>query len=191
MIRRGAVLVLAVALAWLSGACGGGGGGGTPTTPTPPPPPPEPVSFQAAGTPGDLTIHLGKTDGTADNVLRLEVRASQFTDLFGLGFDLRYPTNLLDYRGGSQIEGGFLSADGSRTEILARQIDDGTVIVGLSRLGDVGGVDGSGLLLTLDFTAVSNGTGQFSFLANTAFDSQGDRMEGTVWQAGEVTVNLQ
>ena len=190
MIRRGAVLVLAAALAWLAGACGGGGGGGGPTAPTPPPAAQDPVSFSAAGTPGGLTVYLAKADGTADNVLRIEVRASEFADLFGLGFDLIYPANLLDYRGGSQAEGGFLSGDGSRTEILARQVVDGTVIIGLSRLGDVGGVEGSGLLLTLDFTAVNNGTGQFSFAANNAFDSAGDRLEETVWQAGEVSVNL-
>lgn len=190
MKRPGGTLVLVAAMGWLAGACGGGGGGG-PTAPPTPTPPPAPVTFRAAGTPAGLTIYLGKTDGTAQNVLRLEVRANDVTDLYGLGFDLDYPTNLLDYRGGSQTEGGFLSADGSNTQILARQITDGTVIVGLSRLGDVGGVDGSGLLLTLDFTAVSNGTGTFSFVANDAFDGQGDRLDETVWMAGDVTVNLQ
>ena len=64
------------------------------------------------------------------------------------------------------------------------------MIVGLSRLGDVGGVAGSGVLLTLDFTAVSNGTGTFSYTANDAFDGEGDRLDEAVWQAGEVRVNL-
>lgn len=182
--------MFAGAIGWLAAACGGGGGGGPTAPPPPPPPPPVPVSFSATGTPGDMTIHLTKADGTADEVLRLEVRASEVAALYGLGFDLTYPTNLLDYRGGSQAEGGFLSADGSRTEILARQMTDGTIIVGLSRLGDVGGVEGSGLLLTLDFTAVSNGTGSFAYVANGAFDDGGDRLQETVWQAGDVTVNL-
>jgi hypothetical protein len=148
------------------------------------------VSFSAAGSPGEMTIHLTKADGTPTEVLRLEVRASQFAGLYGVGFDLNYPTDLLNYRGGSQTEAGFLSGDGSRTEILARQPTDGTVIVGLSRLGDVGGVEGSGLLLTLDFTAVNNGSGSFSFSANTAFDGDGDRLDDAVWQAGTVEVNL-
>ena len=190
MIRRFATLALAGVVAWTAGACGGGGGGGTPTTPTPPPPPPDPVAFTAAGTPGDLTIHLTKAEGTASDVLRLEVRASDFTDLYGLGFDLAYPADLLDYRGGSVAEGGHLSADGSRTEIFAREVTDGTVIVGLSRIGEVGGVEGSGLLLTLDFTAVANGSGSFEFGANDVFDSSRRSLDEAVWQAGDVRVSL-
>jgi len=191
LARHGAVLALVGVLGWLVGACGGGGGGGPTAPPSPPPAPPAPVSFSAAGAPGALTVHLTKADTAVEDLLRLEVRASEFTDLFGLGFDLRYPTDLLDYRGGSQVEGGFLSADGGQVQILARQVNDGAVIVGLSRIGAVAGVEGSGLLLTLDFTAVSNGTGEFSYSANDAFDSEGDRLEETVWQAGSVTVNLQ
>ena len=189
MRRRLGLLALAGALAWVATACGGGGGGG-PTTPTPPPPPPQPVSFNAVGTPSAMTVHLAKADGTAEDVLRLEVRANDFADLYGLGFDLNYPTDLLDYQGGSEVEGGHLSDAGSRTELFANQRTDGTVIVGLSRLGDVGGVAGSGVLLTLDFTAVSNGTGTFSYTANDAFDGEGDRLDEAVWQAGEVRVNL-
>ncbi len=189
MRRYLAAAVLAGAvLCWLP-ACGGGGGPTAP--PPPPPPPPQPVAFTAAGTPGEMTIHLAKASGTAAEVLRLEVRANDFSDLYGLGFDLNYPTDLLDYRGGSQAEGGFFSADGSRTEVFARQRTDGTIIVGASRLGDVGGVEGSGVLLTLDFTAVNNGSGSFSYTANDAFDGVGDRLDEAVWQAGDVTVNLQ
>ena len=189
-MRRFSLLVVAVVLAWSAGACGGGGGGGTPTTPAPPPPPPDPIDFTAAGAPGALTVHLAEASGTADNLLRLEVRASDFADLYGLGFDLLYPTDLLDYQGGSEVEGGHLSADGTRTEIFARQVDDGRVIVGLSRVGDVAGVEGSGLLLTLDFIAVANGTGSFSYKANDAFDSNRRILDGTVWQAGDVRVSL-
>lgn len=188
MTRRYATLVLAGVLAWLTATCGGGGGAG-PTAP-PPPPPPEPIAFTAVGTPGALTIHLTKADGTARELLRLEIRASEFGDLYGLGFDLVYPTDLLNYRGGSHVEGGFLAADGSRVEIFARQITDGIVIVGLSRLGDVGGVDGSGLLLTLDFTAVNNGSGSFGYTANNAFDGGRNPLGETVWQAGDIQINL-
>ncbi len=191
MRRRLGVLAFAGVLAWVAAACGGGGGGGGPTTPTPPPVPPEPVAFRATGTPSGMTIHLTKAAGTASDVLRLEVRASEFGGLYGLGFDLNYPTDLLDYRGGSQAEGAFLSADGSRTEIFARHRGDNKVIVGLSRIGDVGGVDGSGVLLTLDFSAVNNGSGSFSYTAHGAFDGDGDRLDDAVWQAGDVTVTLQ
>ncbi len=184
-----ACLTLAGLLGWFGAACGGGGGGPT-APPAPPPAPAVPVTFSAAGTPGALTVHLTRAGGTADNLLRIEVRASEFTDLFGLGFDLAYPAGLLDYLGGSHADGGFLSADGTRVEVFARQVDDGSVIVGLSRIGDVGGVEGSGLILTLDFTAVANGSGEFSFVANSAFDGDGDRYEEAVWQAGTVTVNL-
>ena len=187
MKRSLGLSLLAGLLVWLAAACGGGGGPTAP--PTPPPPPPDPVAFTATGTPGATTVHLTKATGTAEEVLRLEVRASQFDDLYGLGFDLLYPTELLNYRGGSHVEGGFLSADGSRTELFARQVSDGMIVVGLSRIGDVGGVEGSGLLLTLDFTVVNNGSGSFSYEANDAFDSGRDRLDETVWQAGDLRVN--
>ena len=183
------MLVLGAARAWVAGACGGGGGGGGPTAPPTPAPPPDPVTFTSVSTPGALTIYLAKADGTPEEVLRIEVRASDFEDLYGVGFDLVYPTDLLDFRGGTETEGGFFSADGSRIELLARQRTDGEVIVALSRFGDVGGVEGSGLLLTLDFTVVSNGSGSFSFAANTAFDSERKRLDEAAWQGGDLRVN--
>lgn len=189
-MRRCGLLGFALALAWLAAACGGGGGSSTPTTPAPPPAPPDPVSFTASGTPGSTTVHLTKAAGTSSDVLRLEIRASEFADLYGLGFDLVYPADLLDFRGGSQTEGGFLSADGSRTEIFARQVTDGMILVGLSRIGEVGGVEGSGLLLTLDFTVVASGTGSFSYEANEAFDSSRERLDEAVWQGGSLRVTL-
>jgi hypothetical protein len=191
MSGRGVIQALggAALLALLGVACGGGGGGG-PTAPPPPPPPTSGIAFTAAGTAGDMTIHLAKEDGTAANILRLQVRASMVTDLFGLGFDLVYPQGVLEFNDGSELEGGFLSGDGSTVELLIEEQPAGRLLVGITRLGNVGGVDGSGLILTLEFTGIANGQGSFAFVARDAFDSAGDILGETVWQAGEVNVSL-
>ena len=177
-----ASLGLAALLATLVPGCGGGG-------PTAPPPPPRSnVRFTADGTPGEATIHLTQQAVTAATLLRLEVRASMVEDLVGLGFDLSYPDGLLDFASGSALAGGFLSSDGARVELLVDE-SPGNLIIGLSRLGAADGLGGSGLLLTLDFTATASGSGNFRFRENAAFDSRG-RSLGAEWQAGSVEVTL-
>lgn len=180
-MRAWRTLRLALApLLLLTAACGGGGGG-SPTEPTPPPPPPPGISFTAAGG-GANSISLGSGAATNQTTLFLEVRATTVTDLYGVAFDLRYPNTVLQFV--RVTDGGFLGGG----TVQAAEATPGTVVIGASKLGAVAGATGSGVLLTLEFTATAAGSGTFSFADNTALNATGFPVPSLTWAAGTVTV---
>jgi hypothetical protein len=186
--RRGAVPVRLAALAaavLLALACGGGGGGGG--GPTGPPPVVQRITFTPTGGGATSAVTLTSGAGSTATNLVLEIRANQVGDLYGLSFDLTYPQGLLRYD--SATEGTVLSQGGAPTSLLINSSTAGNLVVGLSRLGAVSGVDASGVLLTLRFTAVGSGTGTFGFSRNSAVDSTGDGLSLS-WGGGNVEVVL-
>lgn len=173
--------------AGLGAACGGGGGG-TPTGPPPPPPPTPGITFTASGGGTANSLSLASGAGGTTNTLVLEVRANSVQDLYGVSFDLTYPQQQLRYDG--PAEGSFLNQSGASTSLqVAPGAGAGTLVVGLTRLGGVTGVSGSGVLLSLRFTAVGAGSGNFGFSRNSTFKSDGTTA-GSTWSAGSVNVVL-
>lgn len=169
-------------------ACGGGGGGGGPTEP--PPPPPTGIDFTPDSTAGADSVHLAAGSSGSANRFVLEVRASQVTDLYGVSFDLEYPNQLLSWVESATSAGGFLTAGGVNTELLVTEQPAGTLIVGHSRLGEVSGSDGSGVLLTLEFNRAANGSGRLDLENHDALSSAGDVKTGVTWIGGSVDVSL-
>ena len=184
--------ILLVIAAACGGGGGGGGGGGTPP-PTQPLPPTGPgVNFSPAGSPGTNTVYLAQASSTDPNILNLEIRANQVTNLYGVSFDLIFPNNLLQWSSGTTREGSFLSSNGTvLTELLISNQPPGTLVIGHSRLGAVGGVGGTGMLFSLRFVGVSDGQGTFQILNGTGFDSQGNAIPGFVFLGGAVSVQVQ
>ncbi len=131
---------------------------------------------------------LASGAGSTATTLFLEVQANQVTDLYGLSFDLTYPPALLRYDG--IMEGTLLSESGmQQTTLLTGPGAAGTLLVGFSRLGSIPGATGSGVLLTLRFTAVGAGTGSFGFVRNSAVNSSGAALPLS-WSGGKVEVVL-
>jgi hypothetical protein len=179
------LVVLALAALSLLAACGGGGGGGgsTPTSPPPPPPPPpaQPsVTFTPAAPAGAGSLALAMGAASTPTHLVLEVRSGGIQDLYGVGFDLQYPSNLLQL---TQVAAGPLLSGGVFQQSA---MGTGNVIVGVSRLGPVAGVSDAGVIATVEFKPLVSGTGLFSFSRNTALDSTGKPLTVT-WIAGSVT----
>ncbi len=172
--------LLLVGLVAALAACGGGGGGG-PTNP--PPPTPQIVFTPATANPANA-IALSSGAGTDANNLVLDVRAVGVQELYGVSFDLRVPT-LLRFAGRTQ--GTFLSADGTATAFQVVENPTGNLVIGLTRLGNAQGVSGSGLLMSLQFTASTAGTGAFEIANGTAVGSGGTRLSST-FVAGSVQV---
>lgn len=169
----------------LVAACGGGGGGGGGGPVNPPPPAPTPkLDFTGTGTPTSDSIFLQRNGSSSLTRLILEVRTQDVSRLYGVAFDLEYPTTQLDFT--SFSEGGFL---GSNTSVQVVEGTEGTISVGITRLGAVGGVGGSGNLLTLEFDAIGNGQGAFDFPIQTPIDNQGNPLAIT-WLDGVVDVLL-
>jgi Cohesin domain len=169
-------------LALTLAACGGGGGGGGPTDPTPTPAPQPGIFFTAQGNATANSLSLASGAATTATTLVLEVRASQVTDLYGVAFDLTYPSAALQF---SRAVIGPLLAGGS---VQAVPSTPGTLVVGGTHLGNVAGATGSGVVMTLEFTALAAGQGSFAYSRNSAFDSAGRAMTGVSWVAGSVQV---
>jgi Cohesin domain len=178
---RARLAASAILLILTLAGCGGGGGGGSPVEPTPPPPQPG-VTFTSQGGSSNNSVVLASGAGTNASSLVLEVRAQNVDDLYGVAFDLRFPAAVLQYvrfTPGPLLEGGSVQAAVSAS---------GTLVVGASRLGEVPGIDGSGVLLTLEFAPIAAGEGALSFARNSAFDSDGRPITGVTWGAGTVRV---
>lgn len=174
--------IVAVAVLFAGVGCGGGGGGGGggPTQPQPG------ITFTGSGVAAPA-VRLTRGAGTSGSVLELEVRADQLPGVYGLAFDLVYPSGVLRFEGFA--EGDFLGRNGPvQTSLQLAEPSAGLLVVGHSRLGDTGTVAGSGLLLTLRFTAVASGSGSFTFSANRLFDARGDQIRGPAWGGGTVQV---
>ena len=176
--RRGVILLAALALALT--ACGGGGGGGTPTEPTPPPV--AGIVLTPQGTPGVNSLYLASGSATTATTLSLELRANQVTDLYGVAFDLTYPTAQLQF---VRATAGPLLSNGA---VQAVASTPGTLIVGGTHLGATPGANGSGVVMTLEFSAPAAGSGSFAFARNSALNSTGATISGMTWLAGSVTV---
>ncbi len=167
--------VLPAALLAALGLVACDGGGGSPTAPTPPAP--RGVTFSAAQV-ADGSIGLrGMVSGTT---LEVEIHAAGVEGLYGLGFELLFPANLLRYEESGR--GVFPSL-----EIL--ETAPGQLLVGATHLGAVAGLNGSGAIAVVRFTAVANGSGSFDFSAREAFDSFGDRI-ALNWAGATVQVAL-
>lgn len=92
----------------------------------------------------------------------LSIEADHVKDLFSAPFYLKYDPLLLEFIG--LTEGKFLKQDGKPTVfIYSVDPNTGQVIVGLSRLGDVGGISGSGVLALVTFKAKNPGTATVAF----------------------------
>lgn len=167
----------------VAAACGGGGGGGGSPTEPPPPPPTPGITVTADSAPAQNAITLVSGTGTTVDTLVLEVRATGVQDLYGVGFDLTYPNTLLHFEGATP---GFLN-DGQQVSFNMVETASGTLVVGYSRLGAVAGASGSGVLLTLRFTATAAGTGRFAFAQNVAFNSRGESLALT-WPGSAVSI---
>lgn len=167
-------------------ACGGGGGGGGPTAP--PPPPPSGITFTAAGPAGDNSIALA-AGAPGANRLRLEVRANEVVGLYAVALDLGFPTDLLQFDAAATSKGAFLGPGGD-TELLVQENPDGNLVIGYSLKGDKEGVDGSGVLFTVEFTGLANGTDSLTLAENQAYDANGLEQADVTWVAGSVQVRL-
>lgn len=179
MKRRTESIRLALFGAALVVACGGGGGGGGggPTQPV------AGITFSPSSTSANL--NLIEAAGGSPTTLRLDLRAQQMSGLYGVAFDVVYPSQILTFT--SATEGPFLG--GATTSFQVLEVGSGRVVVGLSRLGAVGGVSGSGTLVTLEFQSRGvAGTGSFTFERNTAFDANGAAISTGTWGGGSATV---
>jgi len=171
------LLGLMVALA----ACGGGdgGGGGGPVSP------PSGISFTATGGATTNGLVLVQSINSTPNLLRLDFVAQGMTNLYGVAFDVLFPSEILNFTVATQ--GAFLGGTG--TSLQFEQTAPGRLVVGMSRLGNAPGASGSGVVLSLEFASRgAAGSGTFRYERNSAFTPTGAPISGVTWGGGSVTV---
>jgi len=110
---------------------------------------------------------------SAGQRVSLTFEIASATDVGHVPFHVTFDPSVLQFEVGEQ--GPFLGSDGSQTAFFASATSDGaSVVVGLSRIGRVRGVDGSGLLCVLHFNAVGPGDAALAFARNKVRDSSGN-----------------
>lgn len=96
----------------------------------------------------------GPKDVQPGQQFEIEVAVEDAKALFAVPLTLAFDPARLKFLGAA--EGEFLRQDGKLTSFAAAP-GNGRVTVGLSRLGDVGGIDGGGRLFTVRFQATAAG----------------------------------
>jgi general secretion pathway protein D len=115
----------------------------------------QPVAMPAAIIeirPMEASVNIGQE-------ARFELLAANMKDLYGAIVTLTYDPKVVEFKTAS--EGSILKKDGQQTSFLfSNNIKGGTVDIYMTRIGDVGGVQGDGSLGTLVFQAKSGGTSE-------------------------------
>ena len=173
-----ALAASAMLLPGCGGGGGGGGGGSTPTGPT------SSTSFTATSGSGTNSIFMASGSSGSSAVFRLDVRTANVSDLYGAAFDVVYPSSILSFNG-SAIEGAFLGSGNTTFNVV--ESPPGNLIIAVSRLGGGGGADGSGTLVSLDFTITASGGGDFRFTNRGAFGQGGASKPNLSWIEGSIT----
>jgi general secretion pathway protein D len=104
-----------------------------------------------------LQLKPGEGATSVGQEARFELVAGNAQGLYGAIVTLGYDPKVVEFKSAS--EGKFLNKDGQQTSFLfSNNIKAGTVDLYLTRIGDVGGVDGDGTLCTLVFQGKGGGT---------------------------------
>jgi len=162
-------------------------GGSSPTTPRPPPPPPPPsnqITFSGSGAPAVDSVALTLQEATSNQVA-LALFVNNVNDLYGAGVDLTFDPAVVAFD--SFEEGTLLNADGTAVNTQVSEPQEGTLVIGATRVGAVPGVTGSGTLIVLRFNAVTAGTTTVGTRNAGAFDSNGTAL-ATQFFGGTITV---
>ena len=160
-------------------ACGGsssGGGGGLPTEPGPS------VFFtpDRAATSPSISMRGG---GSTPAVLQLEIFATDMPNFQAVDFVLVYPVELLRYEG---FERGELIGAGA--QVITDAANSAVAFQVLRTAPSA--ASGTGIILSITFSAIGDGQGRFDFVDPVAEDPFGLDISGIDWIAGTVRVTL-
>lgn len=133
---------------------------------------------------------------TMGDTITVNVNVAGVTDLYSISFDLIYSSAVLSYD--STTEGDFLYGGGTppdppTTTMQAALLDGapGDLVVGISRLGGIGGISGSGTLATIQFQVIGDycTSGDISFSFNSLENPTGLDITAT-WNGATLDITL-
>ncbi|HXY62000.1 MAG TPA: cohesin domain-containing protein, partial [Nitrospirota bacterium] len=92
---------------------------------------------------------------------RFEITADKIQDLYGAILTLSYDSKVAEFM--SANEGLLLKSDGQQTSFLfSNNSKAGTVDIYMTRIGNIGGVNGSGSLCTIAFQGKAGGSSELA-----------------------------
>ncbi len=122
---------------------------------TPQPAAAEPVPAPTVA--ASLEIKPAEAASQVGQEVRFEVSSANVKDLYGAIITLSYDPKVVEFKSAS--EGQFLKKDGQQTSFLfSNNVKAGTVDIYMTRIGDIGGVEGAGGLCTVTFQSKTGGT---------------------------------
>jgi len=117
-----------------------------------------------------------------NELISVGIAAANVTNLYSAPFVLKYDPAILNFEGAS--EGPFLKNDGKPTYFQASSAkQSGQITVNLSRIGNAGGINGSGTLVSMIFKAKSRGSSNLGFATVHFTDPGGKLLEVTPFNA--------
>lgn len=106
-------------------------------------------------------------------------------DVYGVAFDLNYDQNIIRFQS-IDVSGGALSNVATKTGFRNSQTDNGKLVVGISKQGQVPGEQGQGRIATITFQAVSVGNTTLTFVDPHLIDSTGKFLVGWPFYAASL-----
>ena len=158
-------------------------GGSSPTTLTPTPPPTT-ITLSGGGAPAVDSVALTLQGATSDRIA-LALFVNNVNDLYGAGVDRTFDPAVVAFD--SFEAGTLLNGDGAAVSTQVSEPQSGTLVIGVTRVGAVPGITGSGTLIVLRFNAVTPGSTAVATDNSGAFDSAGAAL-ATQFFGGTLTV---
>lgn len=123
---------------------------------------------------------------SSGDVIAIDVRLNNVSDyVYGTAFGVDFDSTKIDFVG--YATGSLLEQGGKTAEYMWAE-NSNEVILGITRLGGVGGVSGSGTLVTLKFKAVAAGNSTISFGYGSLKDPALNTVTINSWDGGTVAV---
>ncbi len=114
--------------------------------------------------PADQNAQVGQT-------LSVDVMTDGDADINNVGLRVNWNPQVLQFV--EAREGNLLSSDGSETTFSSSAATQGTVAIGIGRVGQVGGIRARGVLATLNFRVVGAGQTPVQIISAALRDSEG------------------
>jgi len=109
-----------------------------------------------------LELRPANTSVAVGQEVKYDLSLENVRELYGAIVTLGYDPKIMEFKSAS--EGALLKKDGQQTSFLfSNNIKAGTVDIYMTRIGDVGGVEGAGSLCALVFQTKSGGSGEIAF----------------------------
>ncbi len=109
-----------------------------------------------------LELRPAQASAPVGQDVRFDLAVDKAKELYGAIITISYDRNVLDFK--TATEGGFLKKDGQQTSFLfSNNIKAGTVDLYITRIGDVGNVEGAGVLGTVVFQSKVAGQSPVQF----------------------------